>query len=553
MGPPPKRPPDLAASAGRGSVRPVSNRSPSPFSATLALADAEATARLGRGLGRCLRMGDTLLLSGPIGAGKSHLARALIQSVVQASGAPVPDVPSPTYTLVQSYATGPGEILHADLYRLGDTSELAELGLDDALGRALTLIEWPDRLGTDPPDPVVHLGLQIDGDGRRARLSADAPDVVARLRPLLEESHTPDPPPPHDPPQMTHARPTDPQPDARAAAISAFLETAGWAGATRARLAGDASARRYKRLRHPTRGAAVLMDADPAIGEEVRPFVTLAHHLAERGLSPPAILAEDAGHGLLLLEDLGDDLFARLIDRTPAIEHTLYEAAVDLLATLHRQEPPPDLPAYGPDEMAPLAALAATWYAPVATAKPHDEGATLSLTEATRGLLLAHARDTTALALRDFHAENLLWLPDRAGHARVGLLDFQDAGRGHPGYDLVSLLADARRDVPLPLRAEMMERYTATTGQDPERFGAACAVLSAQRNLRILGVFARLSLRDGKTGYVDLIPRVWDNLVRDLSHPVCAPLRELVDGLLPAPRAPVLDRLRAQAGSCRTP
>jgi hypothetical protein len=208
---------------------------------------------------------------------------------------------------------------------------------------------------------------------------------------------------------------------------------------------------------------------------------------------------------------------------------------------------PPGLAAYDADMMAERAALAAEWYLPGATGAHRDAAASAALARAAREALLRHAPETDVLALRDYHAQNLVWLPERSGHARVGLLDFQDAMAGHRGYDLVSLLCDARRDVPAPLRAEMMARYASAAGMPAEPFAAACAVLNVQRNLRILGVFARLSMHFGKPGYVDLIPRVWGHLARDLAHPACAGLRAAA-AALPAPGPAVRARLRAEAG-----
>ncbi len=345
---------------------------------------------------------------------------------------------------------------------------------------------------------------------------------------------------------------TQPQAETRPrpAQIERFLDDAGWGSATRAPLAGDASARRYERLEDADRGPAVLMDADPARGEDTRPFERVAGYLTELGLSAPRIVASDAVQGFLILEDLGDDLFARLAATDPGTEPTLYAAAVDLLAALHRHPSAPGLPTYGPAEMAPLAALATTWYAADTPGSPGADDTKLA--DACRQVLEAAAPETDVTVLRDFHAENLLWLPHRTGHARVGLLDFQDAGVGHRGYDLVSLLADARRDVTPDLRDAMITRYLDATGLADAPFRTACAALSAQRNLRILGVFARLSLRDGKPGYVDLIPRVWAHLQRDLAHPACAPLRAVADSVLPPPGAAHLASLRERAGTCPT-
>jgi N-acetylmuramate 1-kinase len=315
----------------------------------------------------------------------------------------------------------------------------------------------------------------------------------------------------------------------RDAQIGAFLRRAGWGTAQRRPLAGDASNRRYLRLFDDTGATAVLMDAPPDRGEDVRPFLTIARHLASIGLSAPAVLAEDARAGLLLLEDLGDGLFARLAT-DPALEATLYVAAAETLAALHALPPPEGLVRFTPDTMADLARLIFDWYA------SGTEGGE-ELVSLLKEALARTAPAPTVLSLRDFHAENLLWLPDRAGPARVGLLDFQDAVIAHPAYDLVSLLHDARRDVHDATRAATIRRFLDLTGQDAAPFMAAAAALSAQRNLRILGVFARLAGRDGKTGYLRFLPRVWRNLHRDLEHPALSRLRAAALRLLPPPES----------------
>jgi aminoglycoside/choline kinase family phosphotransferase len=325
----------------------------------------------------------------------------------------------------------------------------------------------------------------------------------------------------------------------RQGAIQAFLDRAGWAGAIRVPLAGDASLRRYERL---ARGSerAVLMDAPPDRGEDVGPFLAVAERLAGWGFSAPTVLAADAGAGLLLLEDLGDDLFARYLASRPGAEGELYEAAVDLLAALHRHVPP-DAPRYGPAEMARAATLAYEWYLP-ATGRGADAGGFTRLMQDT---LAREAGSTDALVLRDYHAENLIWLPERQGVGRVGLLDFQDAAAGHPAYDLASFLTDIRREVSPALRARMEARYAAATGRDPARLRAEVALLAVQRNLRILGTFARLMRRDGKPRYLGFLPRVWDLLERDLAHPVARDIARRIRADLPPPDPDVIARLAA--------
>ncbi|APX89811.1 hypothetical protein BV394_08865 [Brevirhabdus pacifica] len=328
----------------------------------------------------------------------------------------------------------------------------------------------------------------------------------------------------------------------RAAATRAFLKAAGWAEAQRRPLAGDASNRRYERLHHPRHGAAVLMDAPPERGEDVRPFLRIGAHLADLGLSAPRVFAGDEALGLLLLEDLGDDLYARVLTRDPALERPLYEAATDVLISLAQSRPPAPIEDYDARHMAEAASLVISWYRRALTGQ-EDPDLEQTFQDEVERACLEHCQGPRSIALRDFHAENLLWLPERQGEARVGLLDFQDATTAHPAYDLVSLLEDARRDVPEALSDAMTDRFLKATGFDRADFLRARDTLSAQRNLRILGVFARLGLRDGKPHYLAFVPRVWNLLQRDLRHPALADLRASVERHLPEPTPDILKGL----------
>lgn len=338
----------------------------------------------------------------------------------------------------------------------------------------------------------------------------------------------------------------------RDAAIAAFVKAAGWGYATIAPLAGDASNRRYLRL---TRAAApqraVLMDASPDKGEDVRPFVTIASFLAQAGFSAPEIYHADEAQGLLLIEDLGDDLYKSLITRAPHLENSLYACAIDVLVALHDVPPPETLVPYSIPLMTELAALAYDWYR--AASLGEDASAKSRFMQAMSACLTQHAPAQDVLIQRDYHSENLLWLPEREGIARVGLLDFQDAMLGHRAYDLVSLLQDDRRDVPPEIERAMIARYCTATGQDRDRFEAAYHTLGAQRNLRILGVFARLCLRDGKAHYVSLIPRVWGLLLRDLAHPALCDLRPLLLEDLPPASAELCQGLKEKCATHQTP
>ena len=479
---------------------------------TLFLPDAPATDALGVRISAALTPGSVILLFGDLGAGKSSLARAAILAALDDEQA----VPSPTFTLIQEYDTAQGQIVHSDLYRVTDSSEIEELGLHEAFESAAVFVEWPERLEGDLPDDRLEIHLSMKGDGREARLVASGPRGKTMAQAALKS---------------------------RDDLISDFVARAGWGDADIGPLAGDASNRRYLRLERDGEHA-VLMDAPVEKGEDIRPFVAVTDMLRTRGLSAPAILAQDSAHGLLLLEDLGDALYARRCADTPNLELPLYEAAVDVLAGL-RAVAGEDVPPYDAAVLEREAALLTDWWMPAAGVEvsPDLRAEYLGLmAEATADI----EQDRSALVLRDYHAENLLWLPDRSGLARVGLLDYQDALLGHPAYDLVSLLEDARRDVSPQLAKAMIERFlSARPDLNADAFRAGYDTLGAQRNAKIVGIFARLSRRDGKPHYVDLIPRVWAHLMRDLSASHLTALRTFIEKHVPQPDADTLARAKA--------
>ncbi len=324
--------------------------------------------------------------------------------------------------------------------------------------------------------------------------------------------------------------------------LAAFLARHGWDKADRRHLAGDASDRRYERLRLGA-ATAVLMDNPPGGADDPTAFAVMARHLRGLGLSAPAVLAEDLPLGFLLLEDLGDDLFARLVSAALAREADLYGAAVDTLVSVQAAPPPDDLPNLSAEDWTKAAGFALDWYAFAATGTRPDA---TDFHQAMTGALRAHADGPRVLILRDFHAENLLWLPGRAGLARVGLLDFQLGQLGQPGYDLVSLLQDARRDVTPDTEAAMIARFAAAKQSRLDDFAVQYAALGAQRALRILGVFSRLAVVAGKPRYLPLIPRVWGQLQQNLGHPALADLRAVCDRLLPPPTPDVLQKIKRQ-------
>ncbi len=323
----------------------------------------------------------------------------------------------------------------------------------------------------------------------------------------------------------------------RARQIADFLQAQGWAMAERRPLAGDASFRRYERL---TRGKerAVLMDAAPP-QENVRPFIAIDRLLAGVGLAVPAIYGADEEAGLLLLEDMGDDTYTRLLARGES-EARLYGLAVDLLIELHRRLPVERLasvPAFEDATALRQAKLLLEWYWPATQGGPAPETAIAEFEAAWRPALALWRQSPRGLVLFDYHVDNLMLLAGRSGIASVGLLDFQDAVVGPRGFDLVSLIDDARRDVPAELAASLMARYLdAFPELDRAAFAAAYAASGAQRHTRILGTFTRLCRRDGKPVYLAFIPRVWRQLEARLAHPALAPLAQWFQHYLPPGR-----------------
>lgn len=494
------------------------------------LPEEGATEDMAAFLAGFLRPGDIVALSGGLGAGKTTLARAMIREL---AGDPALEVPSPTFTLMQPYETRSGRtVLHADLYRLRGPDELVELGFDELSETAITLVEWPERLGVrDAPTLTVELSLRAEY-GEEARLVRidGSPDMRERL--------------------------------ARARAIRSLLARSGWDEADRLHMQGDASSRAYERLVKPSGETAVLMIAPPRpdgppvkdgkpysaivrLAESVHAFVGMDRALRAIGLSAPKILGENLDAGLLILEDLGAEPVTE--NGTPRPER--YAEAVRLLAKLHATDLPAAVPvSEGIDHVIPPydleallfeAELMPEWYAPAIRRThlpPEARGAFLDLwADALRELLA----EPPTWTLRDYHSPNLIWLPERTGLERVGVIDFQDAVMGHPAYDVASLLQDARVDASADFELRLLglyirERRSRDIGFDMQAFARAYAVLAAQRATKILGIFARLDRRDGKPGYLAHLPRIEGYLARNLAHPALAPLRAWHEAHLPS-------------------
>ena len=319
----------------------------------------------------------------------------------------------------------------------------------------------------------------------------------------------------------------------RNARRAAFVQDAGWGDATERLLAGDASFRKYYRLARPG-GTAVVMDAPPP-QEDVTLFVRVARHLLGLGISAPEIWAEDAAQGFLLIEDLGDDTYARVLARG-GDEGDLYRLATDVLLVLHHAGPRallPGLGAYTGEALVEAAMLLPEWYLPAATGHAVSDDDLEFYRAAWRHSLAALPPMADTLLLRDYHQDNLLLLPNRPGVRACGVLDFQDAQQGHPSYDLVSLIEDARRDVTPAVQRACLERYVGEAGLDAKDFATGCALMAAQRHARVIGVFVRLWKRDGKPVYLHHLPRVWRLFEQALRHDALSPVRSWIDRLLP--------------------
>lgn len=360
--------------------------------------------------------------------------------------------------------------------------------------------------------------------------------------------------------------------------MNAFLAASGWGEAQVTPLPGDASTRRYARLVMKDR-RAMLMDqpqgaesptAPPDASEATRHalgynavarlagadcarFAAVSDYLRRHGLAAPQILAADHGQGFVILEDLGDALFADVLVEG-GDEKALYQAAVEVLAKIHAQDAPPalssDKPLFAYDQTALIAEtdLLIQWFLPLALERDATETEISEHHRLWKSTLAQIADRRRVFVHRDYHAQNLLWLPEREGVARVGLIDFQDAVAGSPAYDLISLTEDARRDVSPELAEAATMHYLAAmkaqgTPVDETAFRREMAIMAAQRNAKIVGIFARLYKRDGKARYLDLLPRVWGYLERDLAHPALSELQAWYDRVIPKAKRtlPVLE------------
>ena len=491
-----------------------------------------ALRRLAQEVAFALRPGDTLALEGDLGAGKTTFARALIRAL---SGSDEIEIPSPTFTLVQSYETTRFEVAHFDLYRLTDPDELKELGLDHALKRGIAVIEWPERAEVALANERLTLRLEEteNPDTRDVTLLATGA-FEARLQRLKD--------------------------------IRAFLHHAGFGGpAWRVcYLQGDASPRRYARLSKRGAPNVILMDSPRQpdgppvrdgkpysqiahLAEDVRPFVAIAHNLKRGGFSVPDILAHDMAQGLLVIEDFGDKVFGAEVSKG-GNQASLWQRGTDTLVALRASPlssamPLPDgssyhLPQLDAHALHIESELLVDWYWPARYGTPCPAPQRAEFNALWAPVFERVLKIPKGWLLRDYHSPNLIALDDRKSPRDVGIIDFQDAMAGPAAYDLVSLLQDARLDVAASLEAKLLAHYISRVKATEPDFNEAefrfvYAALGAQRNTKIAGIFARLAKRDGKWQYLAHLPRIWGYLARNLAHDELASLRAWYDHHLP--------------------
>jgi tRNA threonylcarbamoyl adenosine modification protein YjeE len=483
------------------------------------LENDDATRALGEDLALTVKPGDCLALRGDLGSGKSALSRALIRAV---AGDDALEVPSPTFTLVQSYELR-YPIFHFDLYRLADESELAELGLDEALSRGVVLIEWPDKAGSSLPKDAISVEITHEGEGRRVTITCGTGRFADRL--------------------------------ARVNAIRAFMDSNGYKGGRRRFLIGDSSFRAYERVKTSDGKPFILMDSaarpnGPPIrdgkpysqlvhlAENVRPFIAIGKYLKGMGLSAPDIYEMDIEEGILMIEDLGS---GGVLDTEGKPIAERYEEAVRGLADMHRQQPPVrlpvgngehhDLPSFDRETLKFEAEVLLDWHIPwLRGGEKASQAEAREYLEIWDHLIDELAGLETNLVLRDYHSPNIMWMPERKGFDRVGIIDFQDAIIGPTSYDVVSLAQDARVTVPRPLMERLIEIYqTAREAQgdfDRTAFAKSFAIMSAERACRLNGLWVRLWQRDGMESYMRHMPRTLWHLSMAFEHPVNAPLRD---------------------------
>ncbi len=472
-----------------------------------------------------LTPGDLVTLSGDLGAGKTTLVRALIRAGLGDAHA---EVPSPTFTLLQSYEGLPfGSLAHLDLYRLEHPDELQELGIEEALDTGMAIVEWPQKAQGQLPTPSLEITIGIRSGDKRDFEIRGSDSAMHRMERSLQ--------------------------------IREFLDTNSHADSLRTPLTGDASTRSYETITpqcEPRHDAVILMNAPEQpdgppiregmpyskiakLAENVSAFVGVAKILENNGFRVPKIFAQDLDSGLLLIENLGNGL---IIDseRKPISER--YLASVETLARMHEQDWKFDIdlgsgkkhivPPFDPSAILIEVDLTPQWYAPHVLGKPLSDSAYQSFVDIWTGLANILQQHEHSLLLRDFHSPNIIWMEGSQGSDRTGLIDFQDALIGPTAYDVASIAQDARVDVSAELEQQLVDHYCACRNElDEPTFREAYAIMTAERATKLLGIFVRLSKRDGKHNYLKHLPRIETYLKRSLTHPALAQYRAWVNSI----------------------
>lgn len=500
----------------------------------LHLLSEAATEAFAREISLFARVGDVITLAGDLGTGKTTFARAFIRAM--SAGNAEREVPSPTFTLVQTYDDTRLPVAHFDFYRVADPAEVPELGFPGLSDTMVVLAEWPDRAEAFMPAHRLEIVLD-DGEDANSR-------------------------------ELTLTGFGDWGPRAqRMEVVSAFLDAGGYGAATRTFLQGDASARRYERIwpAGKTSTPRILMDSAKTpdgppvrnglpysqiahLAESVTAFAAIDHGLREIGLCTPEIFDSDLEAGLLVIEDLGGEVYQDRVRAREADMSAPYTAAVDVLVKLAQCALPETVrlpeglthhvPTYDAGALEIEVELLLDWYWPAVhggTASDEDREHFFAIWRALWPRLNCHQ---TVWCLRDYHSPNLIWRAEEKGLARVGIIDFQDAVLGHPAYDLASLLFDARVDVDEETESRMLKYYAqqrrlADETFDQNAFEECYAILAAQRLTKILGIFMRLKQRDGKPGYLQHVPRLWGYLEHSLQAPVLKDLKAWFNAAFP--------------------
>ncbi|MET3559530.1 tRNA threonylcarbamoyl adenosine modification protein YjeE [Bartonella japonica] len=478
------------------------------------LENEEATKLFAQDLALALKPSDLVTLQGDLGVGKSTIARTIIHTLANDN---TMDVPSPTFTLAQSYQLPQLEIIHADLYRLSMAEEIDELGLHEAREQSILLIEWPEKAEDLLGTVTFALTLRYEGSGRHITLTSSQ-HSTERLQ--------------------------------RSFAIRTFLKTHKRGHVHRHFLAGDASARIYELL-DDGHHKEVLMDAPTMqiaqntdlsyittarLAKDIRQFIGINQLILDNGFSAPHIFVTDFEKGLVILEDFGRE---GLLDQTGNPLEERYIACSQLLAAFHQKSWPSEkqfttfllqIPSYDCQTLQSELSLFLDWYIPFQTQKSLNQEQRNAFFNCWQPYLDSLVQGENTFVMRDYHSPNILWRKDKKGMARIGLLDFQDGLKGPTAYDLVSLAQDARVFIPPTLETKILDTYCNARHKAPRPFDEdelrkLYAFAGAQRVSKILGIFVRLHQRDGKSSYLKHLLHLQDYLARNLAHPILAPLQ----------------------------